>query len=48
MPHGEAKLTAPLIIHVDGEFFCRPEDDVRSVEIEVVPAALTIVKVCAP
>ncbi len=35
--------TAPLIIHVDGEFFCRPEDDVRSVEIEVIPAALTIV-----
>ena len=36
---------APLIIHVDGEFFCVPADDVRSVEIEVVPAALTIVKV---
>lgn len=37
--------TAPLIIHVDGEFFCLPEDDVRSVAIEVVPAALTIVDV---
>jgi diacylglycerol kinase (ATP) len=40
------KVTAPgrLVVHVDGESFCGPADDVRSLEIEVVPAALTITK----
>jgi diacylglycerol kinase family enzyme len=33
---------APLIVHVDGEFFCLPEDGVRSLEIEVLPAALKV------
>ena len=39
------KLTseAPLIVHTDGEFFCTPEDDIRSLEVQVVPGALTIV-----
>ncbi len=38
------KLTsaAPLAIHVDGEFFCVPEENIRSVEIDIRPAALTI------
>jgi len=31
-----------LTIHVDGEFFARPEDDIRQVEIEIVPAALKV------
>src|SRR5205085_11387335 len=34
----------PLAVHVDGELFCVPEDNVRAVEIEVMPAALTIAK----
>jgi diacylglycerol kinase family enzyme len=38
------KLTseAPLVVHIDGEFFCVPEENVHSLEIEIVPAALTI------
>ncbi len=35
---------APLMVHVDGEFFCLPEDGIRTLEIEVVPAALRIVE----
>jgi diacylglycerol kinase (ATP) len=43
----KVKLTSdsPLIVHVDGEFFCVPTDDIRTVEIEVVPAALTIITI---
>ena len=33
---------APLTVHVDGEFFCRPEDDVRELEIQVLPARLKV------
>ena len=38
------KLTseAPLVVHVDGEFFCVPKEDVRSLEIEIVPQAFKI------
>jgi len=36
--------TEPLVVHIDGEFFCLAEQGVRSLEIEVVPRALTIVK----
>jgi diacylglycerol kinase (ATP) len=31
-----------LAIHVDGEFFARPEDDVREIRIEIQPAALSV------
>jgi diacylglycerol kinase (ATP) len=43
----QIKLTSatPLAVHIDGEFFCLPEDNVRSLEIEIVPAALTIARV---
>jgi diacylglycerol kinase (ATP) len=33
----------PLIVHVDGEFFCRPEDRITQIDIQVVPGALPIV-----
>src|SRR5207237_107961 len=44
------KLTsqAPLVVHLDGESFCVPEDNVRSLEIEVVPQALTIARLNIP
>jgi diacylglycerol kinase (ATP) len=40
----KVKLTSerPLVVHIDGEFFCVPKDNIRSLEIDVVPAALTI------
>lgn len=32
----------PLIVHVDGEFFSRPHDDVRDLEIELLPGRLRV------
>jgi YegS/Rv2252/BmrU family lipid kinase len=34
--------TAPLTIHIDGEFFCQPEDDVHEVEIDLLPKTLQV------
>jgi diacylglycerol kinase family enzyme len=34
------KSPLPLTVHVDGEFFARPEDGIHQIEIEIVPAAL--------
>ncbi len=44
------KLTSaePLVVHADGEFFCVPEDNIRSLEIEVVPSALVIASLETP
>jgi diacylglycerol kinase family enzyme len=33
----------PLTVHIDGEFFARPEDDVRKLDIQIVPKALRVV-----
>jgi diacylglycerol kinase (ATP) len=33
---------APLIVHIDGEFFCKPEDGVRELEIQLLPACLMV------
>jgi diacylglycerol kinase family enzyme len=33
---------APLTVHVDGEFFSRPQDNVRSLAIHVLPRALRV------
>jgi hypothetical protein len=30
------------VVHTDGEFFCRPEDDVRRLEVALVPTALRV------
>jgi diacylglycerol kinase family enzyme len=32
----------PLAIHTDGEFFCRPEDNVTDVEIHLLPGILSV------
>lgn len=33
---------APLIVHIDGEFFARPEDNVRALEVQLLPRALRV------
>jgi diacylglycerol kinase family enzyme len=33
---------APLTVHIDGEFFCRPEDRVRTLEIQIIPGGLRV------
>lgn len=40
----EATLSseAPLIVHLDGEFFSRPEDNVRQLDIRMLPGALRV------
>ncbi len=32
----------PLIVHLDGEFFCLPDDNVRELEIDLLPKALRV------
>jgi diacylglycerol kinase family enzyme len=32
----------PLTVHIDGEFFCLPEEGVRELEVECLPAALRV------
>jgi diacylglycerol kinase family enzyme len=31
-----------LIVHIDGEFFCRPEDEVRQIDIDLLPGHLCV------
>jgi diacylglycerol kinase family enzyme len=33
---------APLLVHCDGEFFCLPSDNVRELEIDLLPQALIV------
>lgn len=32
----------PLLVHVDGEFFCQPADQIHSLEVEILPLALRV------
>ena len=34
----------PLRVHTDGEFFCRPEQDVRALEVELLPGRLRVLR----
>jgi len=38
--HLSVTCRVPLTVHVDGEIFCRPEDNVRKLDIELMPARL--------
>lgn len=33
----------PLIVHLDGEFFCLPQDGIRRIELKLLPKALAVV-----
>jgi diacylglycerol kinase family enzyme len=33
---------APLTVHIDGEFFSRPEDNLRDLKVRLLPRALTV------
>ena len=37
------KADGPLAIHLDGEIFARREDNVRQVDIHILPAAIQII-----
>jgi diacylglycerol kinase (ATP) len=34
--------TSPLAIHLDGEFFCEPENNVRRIDVRILPGALRV------
>ena len=38
----------PLTVHVDGEFFCLPEDEVCSLEVEIIPGGLRVLGRATP
>ena len=38
----EVKSEAPLCVHADGEFVCVPEDGLREIAVEVLPARLKV------
>jgi diacylglycerol kinase (ATP) len=40
--HVQLTSEAPLTVHVDGEFFTLPEEDVRSLEVHILPGRLRV------
>jgi diacylglycerol kinase family enzyme len=32
----------PLLVHLDGEFFCVPDDDIRSLDVRILPGRLAV------
>jgi diacylglycerol kinase family enzyme len=40
--HVHVCALAPLIVHLDGELFSRPEDNLREFDIHILPAALRV------
>jgi diacylglycerol kinase family enzyme len=40
--HVRLTSEAPLLVHLDGEFFCLPDDNVRELEIDLLPGALQV------
>jgi diacylglycerol kinase family enzyme len=36
------RSSEPLLVHLDGEFFCLPKDDVCELEVELLPGALRV------
>jgi diacylglycerol kinase (ATP) len=43
--HVRLRSEAPLIVHIDGEFFCKPEDRVREIDIQIMPGILTVERI---
>ena len=39
---------APLIVHIDGEFFCLPEDGLHELEVELLPCAFRVFRKLPP
>jgi diacylglycerol kinase family enzyme len=41
--HVQVRSESPLMVHLDGEFFALPQDDVRELAVTLHPAALRVV-----
>ena len=33
---------APLVVHLDGEFFCVPDEGIQDLDVELLPGALRV------
>jgi diacylglycerol kinase family enzyme len=40
--HAQVRSEKPLIVHIDGEFFCLPQDDIRDIDVQLLPGALQV------
>jgi diacylglycerol kinase family enzyme len=40
--HIRVNSPTPLTVHIDGEFFSRPKDDIRAIDIRLLPGALRV------
>ncbi len=45
---GAVLSEAPLVAHTDGEFFCKPDQDVRRVEIAILERRLSVLRRVSP
>jgi diacylglycerol kinase family enzyme len=41
---GSVKSETPLVAHLDGESFCRPEQNVRWLEVDILPRRLRVLR----
>jgi diacylglycerol kinase family enzyme len=41
---GRVRSATPLIVHTDGEFFCRPEEHVCELEVALLPGRLRVLR----
>lgn len=42
------KREAELIVHLDGEFFCLPADDLHDLEVQLLPRTLRVFRKLSP
>lgn len=40
--HVRIRSESPLTVHLDGEFFCLPKENVREIEVQLLPGALAV------
>lgn len=38
----QLKSVKPLTVHADGEFFCQPDDNIREIDVEILPNRLRV------
>jgi diacylglycerol kinase family enzyme len=43
--HLHLRSEAPLTVHIDGEFFCKPEDGVRELDVQMMPRCLMVKRI---
>lgn len=44
--HVSIRAESPLTVHLDGEFFCLPKENVRAIDVTLLPLALAVETTC--